>query len=422
MRHGCAVAASPPGWGTGRRRPTRVADASVHRRNSPPQIVPSSPRPSPSNAMPSTSPVEAVLGHRGGDVRVVVLHGHGRQAGVVREPRREQVRVQVVRDELGAQAEERAGSLERGRVGAHRLGGLQVAHVLRQERPPPRRHAERAVQLGARCPAWCGPPRASSAIGWGANERARRSTLGSRAPRSSARTRAPSPRCRRSAPRSAGRAARTRRRSARAARAPRRRRCRSARRCALPLVITSGLPASRDQQVVQRGRGQHHALAAVAGRDRGRERPRPPGTSTIGARHDESAARSAAETLAPAARARPRLATITANGLSGPVLARSQPRHRGLVGRVARQVEPAEPLERHDAPAASAPSPPRRRGHLGAARCRRTAGADRTRGTRPARHGSAGRSGPRTRAGSRRTAGTRASTCARGRRAAPRSP
>ena len=73
----------------------------------------------------------AVLGQHRGDVRVVVLHGEGREARAERPPRREELRVQIVhhqlRRDLEGAREVRDGLLEK-EVGLH---VVEIAEVLR---------------------------------------------------------------------------------------------------------------------------------------------------------------------------------------------------------------------------------------------------------------------------------------------------
>ena len=92
---------------------------------------------------------QPVLGHRRGDVRVVMLHGDGRHAERGREPRRHEVRVPVVRHDLGLDPEDQPESVERLAVGAHRLLGVEVPDVLGEERLATVRETEGAVEEGA---------------------------------------------------------------------------------------------------------------------------------------------------------------------------------------------------------------------------------------------------------------------------------
>ena len=182
-----------------------------------------------------------------------------------------------------------------------------------------------------------------------------------------------------------------------------------------------------EQQVVQRRVREHHAELARARRD-GRPRRRRAGPPRR--EHDRPLAR-AQQRAPPPARARPAppprprrapsARTACPRGACAPAApptARSSAAH-------ARQMIPAEPLDRDD-PAArsSAATPPRRPRRVSTVveprRGVRPLGAaseawGRSRGRRSAGRGSGGRRGPRTRRGRRRTSRSRPSSCSAGR-------
>ena len=81
MRHGSRAARSPPGRRSGTKWPRRSQRPFSRRSSSPPQALPSVPRPTPSSASPSAPP-DAVFGQHGGDVGVVVLHCQAPQTAV----------------------------------------------------------------------------------------------------------------------------------------------------------------------------------------------------------------------------------------------------------------------------------------------------------------------------------------------------
>ena len=78
--------------------------------------------------------LEPVLGHRRGDVGMVVLHRDPREPERLGEPRRHQVRVQVVRDELRLGLEDPAIAVVGVPIRIHRRLGVQVPDVLGQVR------------------------------------------------------------------------------------------------------------------------------------------------------------------------------------------------------------------------------------------------------------------------------------------------
>ena len=235
--------------------------------------------------------------------------------------------------------------------------------------------------------------------------------------------------------------------------------------------MTSGRPRCAQQQDVERRVGQHRAEVALAGRDVGGDggRPAPPAgppsrpplaapprqldrapsaatRATRAARWD-APARSAAPPL-PRSRgsgraARSRSPNMTASGLCGRRLRCLEAPHDVAVGRVAGQMEAAEPLDGEDlavaqqlggradggggvvrrclrpAPTTSPlrPVPPAARVPSQPQQPHRAA---RRPGRRWARRGSAGRRVLVLRAGRPGTAGSAAWWCARGRTAGPR--
>ena len=74
--------------------------------------------------------LQSVLGHRGRDVRVVMLDRDGGHSQLLREPGARQVGMQVVRDQLGLHAEDLTVPVERLAEGTHGLLGVEVADVL----------------------------------------------------------------------------------------------------------------------------------------------------------------------------------------------------------------------------------------------------------------------------------------------------
>ena len=249
--------------------------------------------------------------------------------------------------------------------------------------------AERVLQLGA-----AGQDRARRA---GAGQR-QRSPGRSRASGAEHRPRPPWRRgdrahhaSRRCGSRSGGRGPGAGRRSRRAARARRRRGRRSARRTRCRWSSPARSPASREQQVVQRRVGQHHARARAR---RGATDWRPParssrrGASTIGrcgrARAAPARRRRARRALAPP----PTIGDHQRERLVLAVLARAQRCHRRLVVGPAGEVKAADALDRDDRAVAQrggggatgSPDRDRRRGRP----CRRS--ADR----RPARRAGVG--------------------------------
>ena len=144
--------------------------------------------------------------------------------------------------------------------------------------------------------------------------------------------------------------------SRRAARARPRRGRRSARRRRSPLVITSVVPASCEQQVMQRRVGQHHAELA---RSRARPRPRPArrgrrGASTIG----RSGAASSSRSRSPSVTSDPAAASEADHQrerLVLAMLARAQRGDRALVVGAAGEMEPADALDGDDRAVAQRP-------------------------------------------------------------------
>ena len=132
------------------------------------------------------------------------------------------------------------------------------------------------------------------------------------------------------------------------ARARRRRGRRSARRRRCRWSSPASWPASREQQVVQRRVGQHHAELGAARRDRRRHgaRRRAAAPARSGAR-----ARTAGVSASPELDERRGRLDVGRHQRERPVLAvlaRAQPRHRGLVVGAAGEVVAAEALDRDD--------------------------------------------------------------------------
>ena len=175
----------------------------------------------------------------------------------------------------------------------------------------------------------------------------------------------------------------------------------------LPLVITSGRPTPRQQQVVQRAVRQHQARAreARARRRRRRRCPARRGASTIGRRIDVSAAAAPSSSSQSSLRRRRAIGDHHRERLVVACLAPPQLGDRRLVRGVGHEVVAADALHRDDAPgaiAAIAASSGRRAPLTGVAvPARATSAADRTPGRRWAEHGTAGRPGRRTRPGTR---------------------
>ena len=267
--------------------------------------------------------LQPALGHRRGDVRVMVLHGHPRDPELLGEPRAREVRVQVVRDELRLHSEDLAVRVERAPVGGHRLLRVQVADVLREERASAGRQAERAVQLGPHA------ERRHPASGMrGRSTTARRT--GRVAPPTAAR-RAAGPRRpgRRSARRSRDRAGRTRRRCRRDGRAPRRSRCRSARRShcrsssrAGPRPRGAAGDAAASRGASRRSGDGPARCRAPAGRDR------PPGRSGRATTRARQPPRSSARTTRAPPRDRPPSPRTACPGAASAHGAVARPPHR----------------------------------------------------------------------------------------------
>ena len=98
---------------------------------------------------PTTGSRAAVLDHARGDVRVVVLHRDGREVEVERELRRQVLRVEVVRDDLGRHAVQRGQVVDGLEERLVRGEVLEVADVVaRRRRRRPRVTATVALQLG----------------------------------------------------------------------------------------------------------------------------------------------------------------------------------------------------------------------------------------------------------------------------------
>ena len=135
----------------------------------------------------------------------------------------------------------------------------------------------------------------------------------------------------------------------------RRRGRRSARRRRCRWSATIGAASSRQQQVMQRGVGQHEPELPVPGRDGRRD-----GGCAGGSRPAAAAARSAAARWPAAAaaasstshsrRAAARSATMTANGLSSRCLRARSAAAAACAARVGGQVVAAEPLHGQDLP------------------------------------------------------------------------
>ena len=127
----------------------------------------------------------------------------------------------------------------------------------------------------------------------------------------------------------------------------------------LPLVITSGRPASAQQQVVERRVGEHAGRAAGCPGPARRPAPRPGagGRGRWGAPPSRAGSAPPASSTATAAAAS-RSATITASGFSSRRFRRRSSRHRGRGGGVAGEVEAAQPLHGQQPPLRAAPPPP----------------------------------------------------------------
>ncbi len=183
----------------------------------------------------------------------------------------------------------------------------------------------------------------------------------------------------------------------------------------LPLVITSGTETARSRRWWSGVAGSIAPQRRWPGAMPGASRPRS-ATRTIGARHELSAAASSLVGSNHSLRRR-EVGHHHGERLVRPELPLPETPHRPLVGRIARQVEPTEPLDRHDRAVpehrrdavddVAVDPPPLRIAELHPW----TARSD----TPRARRGTAGRPDPRTRAGTTRTSGRRASTCAPGR-------
>ena len=291
IRHGWRTACSPPGSRTGHSAPARSKPRRSPTRSSPPHTVPSGPSPVPSKIAPTAGPGHAVLGQARGQMRVVVLHAD--VLGVLaleRVLRRQVVRVQVVRDQLGLDGEHplevrdplaRRAAASRGSPG-RRCGGetharapLATQNVLFSSAP----HASigRAAALGS---VMRGGHVAARAAQHQRPARGRRAR--------------PSRRCACGSP---GRAAGTRRR------------CRASRASAssssyaigssetLPLVITSGTPTSASSRWCSGVYGSITPSSRAARRDRRRDAARRArrGASTIGRARERSSASSRSE-------------------------------------------------------------------------------------------------------------------------------
>ena len=288
--------------------------------------------------------------------------------------------MQVVRHDLRRDGEQPLEVAHALLEGGERLRGLEVADVVRDPGAPPARQAERALELGA----------AGQHVAAGRERQREHARHG--AARAAQRQRP-----------AAGHAQHgvvdarldravvvhdevgDRRRAAPARRRPRRRSARR-RRC------RSSSPAARRRRPAA---GDGAGCRAASRRARPSAAPPPPPRARRGG---GGRARSAGR-APPAApfrppRARPARAprpdhrAISANGFSSRCLRGPQPRDRLLVARQAREMEPADPLDRDDA-AARAAARRRRRA--------RARGAARTRGRRWAGRGSGGSSGRRTR-------------------------
>ena len=159
----------------------------------------------------------------------------------------------------------------------------------------------------------------------------------------------------------------------------------------------------REQQMVERGVGEHHAEPGVARGDRFGDR----GVGATAQEHDRPPGR--AEQLGLRLvdlGERPGLVRHHRERLVLAVLARAEPRHRLLVRRVAGEVPAAEALHRQDR---AVPQ------QLHRLLERASTAPGRRRGSRSARRGSDGRRDPRTRGGSRRRGRSRPSSCSAGR-------
>src|SRR5207342_2028870 len=98
---------------------------------------------------PDHRPLFAVVGQAGGDVRVVVLDAFGGQVQLERVLGGQVLRVQVVRHDLRVDVEQPAEVLDALGERAQRLGVLQVPDVLRDKGVAPPGQAERVLQLGS---------------------------------------------------------------------------------------------------------------------------------------------------------------------------------------------------------------------------------------------------------------------------------
>ena len=346
IRHGSRAARSPPGSRTGqgarrartpRRSPTRI---------SPPQAVPSVPRPVPSKIAPTARPVTPCSARQAARCAWWCCTPTSRDAlALERVGGREVVGVQVVRHHRGHDVEEALEVRDALAEERERLRVAQVADVVADPGAPALGEAERALELGAAGRAPGRGSRAGSASAPGTSPRERRRIV----------RRPPT--------------IRTTESSVRVwiGRSWRRMRVRDRRQPRGRVVVAIGdrlvadvaarqhqrLARVGEQQVVQRRVREHHAELARAGRRGGGDAraPRSRGASTIGRAGDASSASSAGPS-ATSARAAATSAAISANGLSSRCLrARSRPTAVG-VRRAAGEVVAADALDRDDRPGA----------------------------------------------------------------------
>ena len=223
------------------------------------------------------------------------------------------VRVEVVRHQLGLDREQALEMLDSLGERAQGLVVLQVADVVADPGAGALRKAEGVLQLRTAAEQSASAPRRP-----GPRSSARSRAIAAAA---SARTAAPgrssAARSRRCACGSDDRGEGTGPRSRQACRGRRRRGRRSARRRHCRRSSPEWFADVRQQQMVQRGVGEHHAEVARVRGDRGRDlgRRRAGGRSRSGAR-DPRAAPPRRRSARPAPAAPARLGAINANGLS----------------------------------------------------------------------------------------------------------
>ncbi len=88
-----------------------------------------------------------MIDHACGDVRVMVLHGHGRHVEIDRELRRQILRVEVVRDHVGNDTVEVTEMIDRLNEGAVGREVLEVADVMARDHETATRHRDGVLEL-----------------------------------------------------------------------------------------------------------------------------------------------------------------------------------------------------------------------------------------------------------------------------------